>query len=88
MKLIQTAIVLCFFVFTLGCTAGGGGGGFSSIFTESSKDSSTKETQKQIEDIQSKINTDPNYALSTDEAVFLSEQGVIADKSDLNGWVK
>lgn len=87
MKLIQTAIVLCSFVFTLGCTAGGGGG-VSSIFTESSKDSSAKAAEKQIEDIQSKINADPNYALNPDEAVFLTEQGVVGNESELKGWVK
>lgn len=87
MKLIQTAIVLCSIVFTLGCTAGGGGG-VSSIFTESSKEPSTKEAQKQIEDIQSKTNSDSRYVLNSDEAVFLSEQGVVADEAELKGWVK
>ena len=86
MKLIKTAIALCSIVFTLGCTAGGGG--VSSIFTESSKEPSTKEAQKQIEDIQSKVNSDPQYVLNSDEAVFLSEQGVVADEVELKGWVK
>lgn len=87
MKLIQSSIILCSFAFALGCTAGGGGG-ISSIFTESSKDVGTKAAEKQIEDIQSKINADSNYALNPDEAVFLSEQGVVANESELKGWVK
>lgn len=87
MQLIQNTIVLCSFVFTLGCTAGGGGG-VSFFFTESSKEPSTKDAQKQIEDIQSKVNSEPQYVLNSDEAVFLSEQGVVADETDLKGWVK
>lgn len=87
MKLIQSAMVLCSLTIILGCTAGGGGG-ISSIFTESSKEPSTKEAQKQIEDIQSKVNSEPQYVLNSDEAVFLTEQGVVADEAELKGWVK
>lgn len=87
MRLIKVTIILCSFMLILGCTAGGGGS-FSSIFEDSSKEPSSKETQKQIEDIQSKINEDSNYALNSDEAVFLSEQGVLADETELKGWVK
>lgn len=87
MKPLLVTIISCSFIFTLGCTAGGGGG-VSSIFTESSKEPSTKEVQKQIEDIQSKVNSEPQYVLNSDEAVFLSEQGVVADETDLKGWVK
>jgi len=82
--IIATGVVL--FLSILGCTAGSGGA--SSIFTESSKEASTNEAEKQIEDIQSKINSDPNYVLNSDEAIFLSEQGVIADQTELKGWVK
>jgi len=87
MKPLLVTIISCSIIFTLGCTAGGGGG-VSSIFSESSKEPSTKEAQKQIEDIQAKINADPQYVLNSDEAVFLSEQGVVADETELKGWVK
>ncbi len=84
MKLIQVAIVLCFFTL-LGCTVGSGGG-FSAMFTE--KEPEAKEARKQIEDIQSNINTDSRYVLNSDEVVFLSEQGVVTDEVELKGWVK
>lgn len=88
MKLINVSIILCSFLFIQGCTSGSGGSELSSVFPDSSKDVSTKDAQKQIEDIQSKINSEPQYSLNSDEAIFLSEQGVVADEAELKGWVK
>lgn len=85
MKLIQVTIVV-YSLFTLGCTAGGGGS--NSFFSESPEEASAKVAQKDIESIQTKINTDSQYALNSEEAIFLSEQGIVTDETELKGWVK
>lgn len=87
MKLIQSAIILCSLSFTLGCTAASSGGSSTSLI-ENPKGPDANEAQKQINEVQSKINSDSRYVLNSDEAVFLSEQGVVTDEAELKGWVK
>ncbi|OFZ31883.1 MAG: hypothetical protein A2622_11730 [Bdellovibrionales bacterium RIFCSPHIGHO2_01_FULL_40_29] len=53
-----------------------------------SPDSSVSTAEKQVVDIQKKMNQDSNYALTSEDVQFLQDQGIAADDSELKAWVK
>jgi hypothetical protein len=77
----------------VGCThnsnsSPGGGTDIGSIFDPNPIAVNPKATEKQIEDIKLKINSDPLYALHSEDLSFLKEQGLVNDDAELKGWVK
>ncbi len=74
------------------CTQSGNSSAFSSV-TDAVKDiispdSSVNTVEKQVAEIQKKINQDVNYALTQEDIQFLQSQGLVADNSELMAWVK
>ena len=53
-----------------------------------SPDPSVNTAEKQVAEIQKKLNQDEAYALTQEDVQFLQSQGLVSDSSELKAWVK
>lgn len=77
----------------LGCTNSGSSSSVIGSITDGIKDilnpdPTLKSVEKQVSDIQSKLNQDSAYALTQEDIQFLQSQGLVASDSELKAWVK
>lgn len=77
----------------VGCTnSGGSSSAIGSIADEINDilnpDPTLKAVEKQVTDIQSKLNQDSAYALTQEDIAFLKTEGLLTNESEIKGWVK
>lgn len=77
----------------VGCTSSSGSSSLVGSITDAVKDiispdPSVNTAEKQVSEIQKKLNQDEAYALTQEDVQFLQSQGLMADGSELKAWVK
>lgn len=77
----------------MGCTDSGGSSSMVGSIADAVKDiispdPSVNTAEKQVAEIQKKLNQDEAYALTKEDIQFLQSQGLVSDSSELKAWVK
>lgn len=75
------------------CTNAGGSSSPVSSIVDAVKnilqpDASLNAVEKQVLEIQSRLNQDQSYALTQDDVSFLKTEGVLNDENEIKAWVK
>ncbi len=90
-SIVKSFSILSLLILITGCTSGSGQqSSVSQIIGNiiGTNPSAPAEAQKQVQEIQSALNTDSQYALTSEDSQLLESQGLVENKDSLKAWVK